>query len=150
METTTKGKSELGQPTGETQTKGQGPVGTPAVQTGHTAGGGAQHADNQHSETNRGAEIVDQTKQVLTDAYETTSRAVSEAYGKSSKTVNATYQQAMDYGRENPGTLTLIAFGAGIGVGLLLAGSFNSRSRTGHIVPPVMDALSNVVSKLFR
>ncbi len=85
--------------------------------------------------------VVDQAKQVATDAY-----------NRASKGLNEGYTQAVDYGRENPGTTMLIAFGAGIGVGILLAGGFGSSrdTRTSRIVPPVMNALSEIVTEVFR
>ena len=97
----------------------------------------------QAKETSRGAEIADQTRQ----AVDQTKEVLSEAYDKTSKSVNATYGQAMEYGREHPGQLTLIAFGAGIGIGLLLASTFNSRSR---LMPSVVDALSGIATEVFR
>jgi ElaB/YqjD/DUF883 family membrane-anchored ribosome-binding protein len=99
----------------------------------------------QAKETSRGvgAEIADQTKQVVGQ----TKQVASDAYDKTSQAVNATYDQAMEYGREHPGQLTLIAFGAGIGIGLLLASTFNSRSR---FMPSVVDALSGVATEIFR
>ena len=44
----------------------------------------------------------------------------------------------------------IAAFGAGIGVGLLLATTMNSRSRTQRIAPPVIRALSEIAGELFR
>jgi ElaB protein len=87
----------------------------------------------------RGAEMVDQARETL-----------NEAYGRASQNVSHKLDQALDYSRENPGKTTLIAFGAGIGVGLLLAGGFAPRSRTRRLVPPVMNALSEITSELFR
>ncbi|HWQ32110.1 MAG TPA: hypothetical protein VNQ79_04440 [Blastocatellia bacterium] len=87
----------------------------------------------------RGAEMMDQAKQT-----------VSDAYNRASRSMNETWEQAMDYSRQNPGTATLIAFGAGIGVGLLIASSFSSRSRAQRVIPPVMNALSEIASELFR
>jgi ElaB/YqjD/DUF883 family membrane-anchored ribosome-binding protein len=89
----------------------------------------------------KGGEVVEQAKEVASDVY-----------NRASKGLNQSYNQAMDYGRENPGTATLIAFGAGVGVGLLIAGSLTSpsRTRTGRIVPPVMNALSQIASEIFR
>jgi ElaB/YqjD/DUF883 family membrane-anchored ribosome-binding protein len=86
-------------------------------------------------------EVVDQAKQAVTDVY-----------NRASKGLNESYTQAIDYGRENPGKTTLIAFGAGIGIGLLLAGSMSSsrNSRTGRIVPPVMNALTEIAREVFR
>jgi hypothetical protein len=74
----------------------------------------------------------------------------SDAYNRASRGVNETLDSAMTYSREHPGTATLIAFGAGIGVGLLIAGSFATRSRTRRLVPPVMNALSEIAEELFR
>jgi ElaB/YqjD/DUF883 family membrane-anchored ribosome-binding protein len=90
---------------------------------------------------NTATEAVDQAKQVVTDAY-----------NRASKSLNESYSQALDYGRENPGKTTLIAFGAGIGIGLLLAGNLGSsrNSRTGRIVPPVMNALTEIAREVFR
>ena len=91
--------------------------------------------------TAKSSEVVEQAKEVATDMY-----------NRASKSLNQGVNQAKEYGRENPGAATLIAFGAGIGVGLLLAGSFtsSSRTRTGRIVPPVMNALSQIASEIFR
>jgi len=97
---------------------------------------------------NMGSNISAKSGEVVEQARE----AASDMYNRASKGLNQSYNQAMDYGRENPGTATLIAFGAGLGVGLLIAGSFtsSSRTRTGRIVPPVMNALSQIASEIFR
>lgn len=91
------------------------------------------------SAVDRGAEVMDQAKQT-----------VSDAYHRASQSMNDTWDQAMSYSRQNPGTATLIAFGAGIGVGLLIASGFNSRSRAQRLVPPIMNALSDIASEIFR
>ncbi len=64
--------------------------------------------------------------------------------------MHKTLDQAVDYGRDNPGTATLIAFGAGVGLGLLIASNVNSRSRSQRMVPPVMKALSDIAVEFFR
>lgn len=87
----------------------------------------------------RGAEIYDQTKQ-----------AVSNAYGKTTEVLGHSYDQAMVYGRENPGKLTLIAFGAGIGVGALLMSGRSRRGRAGRFAEPVVNAISEVALEFFR
>lgn len=134
-------------PQGNTGTGNQGNTGT----GNQAAGAAAKPAEdrtqhNQQSkangESNIGgtAEVVDQAKQAVTDVY-----------NRASKSLNESYSQAVDYGRENPGKTTLIAFGAGIGIGLLLAGNFNSsRGRTGRIVPPIMNALTEIATEIFR
>jgi hypothetical protein len=150
MEATTKEKLESGNPTDGNQGKGQGAASSPAEQTGHSAGDESQLAVSGNSEENRVAEVVDQTKQVITGAYETASKTVKDTYDKTSRTVNETYGRVKSYSRENPGTVTLIAFGAGIGVAMLLFGSRNPRSQTRRIVKPVINGLRNVVSTLLR
>ncbi len=86
-------------------------------------------------------EMVDHAKQTVNDVYQRASRGVNE-----------TVEQAKEYSRENPGTATLVAFGIGVGVGVLLAsGALSSgRSRSQRIVPPVMNALSEIAGELFR
>ncbi len=87
----------------------------------------------------RGAEIADKAKQTFNEAYERTSHAVNDSYGR-----------AIDYGSEHPGQAMLIAFGVGVGVGLLISSNVSSRSRTSRIVPPVMNALSEIAAEMFR
>ena len=77
---------------------------------------------------NRASEVIEQTKQVASDAYDRT----------------------ISYGKQNPGTLTLIAFGAGVGLGLLLAGGFSSRSRTGNLIDPAAGLLTTLAKEFFR
>ena len=86
----------------------------------------------------KGAKVYDQTKQAATQAYE-----------KAANTLSGTYDQAMTYGRENPGRLTLIAFGAGIGVGVLLAAG-GGRPRTRRYAEPVVNALYDIALEFFR
>src|SRR5262245_14536325 len=87
-----------------------------------------------------GAEVVDQAKQKAGHIYE-----------QANKSVNEQYERAMDYGRENPGKSTLIAFGVGFGFGLLVAGSIAApRSRRGRMAEPIVDALSNLAYQLIR
>jgi len=106
----------------------------------HTASA-PQKAKEMASEVSARMEAaVDQTKRVVSDAYDKTSEALSN-----------TYNQTLDYGRENPGKLTLIAFGAGIGIGILLAsGLGGGRSRTNRIAEPVVTALSQIAMEFFR
>lgn len=101
----------------------------------------AQRAKEQASEASRAAQ----------QGYEQAKQAVSNAYDKTAETLSTTYDQAMEYGRSNPGKLTAIAFGAGIGVGILLAAGFTSRpTRTSRIIQPVVGALSEIAYEMFR
>ena len=61
-----------------------------------------------------------------------------------------TYDQAMVYGKENPGKLTLIAFGAGIGIGVLVASGLGGRRRNSRFTEPIVNALSQVALEFFR
>lgn len=92
------------------------------------------------------SEAQEKVSEATSEAMDQTKQGLTEAYDKTSKAVNATYDQAMDYGREHPGQLTLIAFGSGIAIGLLLA-SVNSRSR---LMPTVTNALTDIATELFR
>jgi len=94
---------------------------------------------------------IDQTKQAVNDAYEKTSEVLGNAYEKTSEVLSNTYDKTLTYGRENPGTMTLIAFGAGIGVGLLLASSLGGgRSRTSRVAEPIVGALSQIALEFLR
>lgn len=79
--------------------------------------------------------------------YAQTEQAVSQAYDKTAKVVGETYEQAKTFGRENPERTALIAFGVGVGVGLLVG---TRRSRSGRIVQPLIDAAYDVASALVR
>ena len=126
-------------PTSNTGTSNTGFANTPSAGQSTPTATSVQRARDEFS--NRSSEVMDQTKQ-----------AVTQAYDKTAETLSQTYSQAMDYGRENPGKLTLIAFGAGIGIGLLLAGSFSGgrSSRTTRIAEPAIDALSRIALEFFR
>jgi ElaB/YqjD/DUF883 family membrane-anchored ribosome-binding protein len=98
---------------------------------------------------NRAAEAGSQLRDRATEVYDQTRKTVNEAYDKTAQAVSSTYDQAMSFGREHPGQLTLIAFGAGIGFGLLLA-SGGSRRRTGRYAEPAINALSDIALEFFR
>jgi hypothetical protein len=86
----------------------------------------------------RGEKIVNEVKETVADAYDRTAKSLNEGYTK-----------AIDYGRSNPGKVSLIIFGAGLGVGLLLANS-TGRNRKQRIVTPIMNALTDIATQLFR
>lgn len=95
------------------------------------------HATKDFAE--RGAEAYAQTKEVVSDAYD-----------KTTDVLNSAYQRVLVYGRQNPGTTMLAAFGAGAGVGLLLAISGRRRSRTPYFGEPVVNAVSQIASEFLR
>jgi ElaB/YqjD/DUF883 family membrane-anchored ribosome-binding protein len=99
----------------------------------------AAHAVRERVEE-RGAEALNQAK-----------RKAGRVYDQANKSLNEQYGKAMEYSRENPGKMTLIAFGVGLGVGLVVAGSYSTpHSRRRRMVGPVMDALSSIAHELFR
>jgi len=96
-------------------------------------------------------EMASEVRGQMEAAVDQTKRVVSDAYDKTSEALSNTYNQTLEYGRENPGKLTLVAFGAGIGIGILLAsGLGNGRSRTNRIAEPVVNALSQIAMEFFR
>ncbi len=131
----TAGQTMSGQTGG--QTTGQTASAARQSREQSPGGYGSQSTAGRGSQT--GSHTMDQMKQ-----------SASEAYDRASQSVNQKWEQAMDYGREHPGQTTLIAFGVGVGVGLLLAGGFATRSRTQRLVPPVMNALSEIAREVFR
>ncbi|HEY6401705.1 MAG TPA: hypothetical protein VI479_09875 [Blastocatellia bacterium] len=103
-----------------------------------TATGNAAGAAREKFEE-RGAERIDQAR-----------RKAGQVYNQASKSLNEQYGRVINYGRENPGKATLIAFGVGMGIGLIMAGSFNMRSRRSRLVEPIMNGLSAFAYNLVR
>jgi len=134
-----KNVTEQSKTTGSTTNKpsiGQSSTGT----SGHTS-----------SAPQRAREIASDVGGGVQTAYDQTIKAVGEAYEKTSEVLTNTIDQTMTYGKENPGKLTMIAFGAGIGIGILLAsGLGGGRSRNSRIAEPIVGALSQVAMEFFR
>ena len=95
-------------------------------------------------------EFVDETSKAASHAYEQASQAASHAYEHASQAVGDTYQSAMRYSRNNPGTVILVAFGAGVGIGILLASGMPTRSRASRIAEPVIGAISQIARDFIR
>lgn len=101
--------------------------------------------------SNLAASATQRAREGVQTAYEETKQVVNDAYGKTTEALSNTYDQAMVYGKENPGKLTLIAFGAGIGIGVLLAsGLTGGRSRSSRVAEPIVTALSQVAMEFLR
>jgi hypothetical protein len=116
--------------------------------TGQSSTGTSGHTS---SAPQRARDIASDVGSGVQTAYDQTIKAVGDAYGKTSEVLTNTYDQTMTYGRENPGKLTMIAFGAGIGIGILLAsGLGGGRSRNSRFAEPIVGALSQVALELFR
>lgn len=76
-------------------------------------------------------------------------RTVSQAYDRSLRAVSDTYGHAIAYGRQNPGKTTLVAFGAGVGVGLLLLGA-RRHNRMRRYGKPMVQAMSDIAMRFVR
>jgi ElaB/YqjD/DUF883 family membrane-anchored ribosome-binding protein len=81
--------------------------------------------------------------------YQETKRKFGSAYDRSAHAIEQKYDQAMDYGRNNPGKTVLVAFGVGLGVGMLLLGP-SRRSRMSRYGEPIVNALSNIALEFIR
>jgi ElaB protein len=128
----------------------QGKTGSnkPPIGTGQPSTGTAGHTS---TAPQRAREIASDVSTGVQNAYDQTVKAVGDAYERTSEAISTTYDQTMTYGRENPGKLTMIAFGAGIGIGILLAsGIGGGRSRNSRFAEPIVGALSQVAMELFR
>ncbi|MEK6322279.1 MAG: hypothetical protein AABN33_11400 [Acidobacteriota bacterium] len=125
-----------------------GSANKPSTTTGQSSTGTSGHAS---TAPQRAREIASDVGSGVQTAYDQTVKAVGEAYEKTSEVLTNTYDQTMTYGRENPGKLTMIAFGAGIGIGILLASGFGGgRSRNSRLAEPIVGALSQVALEFFR
>jgi ElaB/YqjD/DUF883 family membrane-anchored ribosome-binding protein len=91
-------------------------------------GGAAERAKEATSQ------VVREAKEKFQRAYERSSDAVTEAYDK-----------AMDYSRENPKTATLVALGAGFGIGVLFAYGVAGGRRDRRFLPAVASTLADAV-----
>jgi uncharacterized protein YecT (DUF1311 family) len=87
----------------------------------------------------RGAGMMDQAK-----------LKAGQIYNQANRNLNEQYERVIGYGRRSPGKATLIAFGAGVSLGLLVAGRINARRRRSRLIEPVMNALSNLTCNLIR
>jgi ElaB/YqjD/DUF883 family membrane-anchored ribosome-binding protein len=83
----------------------------------------------------------DATAQAVKEAREKFQRA----YERSSDAVTQAYDRAMDYSRENPRTATLVALGAGFGIGVLFAYGVAGGRRDRRFLPALASTLADAV-----
>ena len=100
---------------------------------------GETGSSTQHEISERGSQIYGKTKQ-----------AVSQAYQKTSTELSGTYDKAVNYSRENPGKVVLMAVGAGVGLGLTIGSMAKSRNQPSRYAQPIVNALSDVAREYFR
>lgn len=126
-----------------------GSANKPSITSGHTSTG-TGGVGQTGSAPQRARELASDVSSGVQNAYDQTVKKVGEAYDKTSEVLTNTYDQTMTYGRDNPGKLTLIAFGAGIGIGVLLASGLGGRRSNSRITEPIVNALSQVALAFFR
>jgi hypothetical protein len=117
------------------------------------ARGSMSDAERETGQTGQMGQTTQRAKERVSEMAGQARETINQAYTRASRGMNDTWDQAMGYSKEHPAAATLIAFGAGVGVGLFLAGSlggFQSRSRTRRVVPPVMNAISEIAREFFR
>lgn len=84
------------------------------------------------------------------EAYAHTKETLSNAYTKTSDAFNHTYEWMVAYSQEHPGRTMLMAFGAGAGIGFLLGSNGRAARRPSAYVEPVVNAISQFASEVFR
>jgi ElaB/YqjD/DUF883 family membrane-anchored ribosome-binding protein len=113
-----------------------------ATTEGFHSGTSVEHEERQRQ---RAAEAAAEARTRMADAKE----KITDAYERTSETAGRLYRDALDYGREHPGTAILVAFGAGVGLGVMLAdGGRESRYRR-NIVPAIATAMAGAVLDIF-
>jgi ElaB/YqjD/DUF883 family membrane-anchored ribosome-binding protein len=123
---------------------GSSQSGSATRQAYETAAGKVREAEIRMK--NLGAEVKERGSQIAGQAKDT----INQAYQRASHGMTEGWDNAMEYSRAHPAKATLIAFGAGVGLGLMIAGNLQSRNRTRRLVPPIMNALSDIAREVFR
>lgn len=96
-------------------------------------------------------ETAEDLKTRVTDTVNRAKDKLTDAYEKGSDAAGRAYSRAMDYSRENPRTATLVALGAGIGVGMLFGASMSGRTRGYRKMFPSMAlAVADAVLDVFE
>jgi ElaB/YqjD/DUF883 family membrane-anchored ribosome-binding protein len=73
---------------------------------------------------------------------------IARAYDRTSRAASRWYDDALSYGRENPATAVLVAFGAGLGLGALLFMDRKPPYRQ-RVMPALAMAVGDVVREVF-
>src|SRR5262245_218046 len=95
-------------------------------------------------------EEVEEVEHKAAEKLRAARRRLSDAYDRTAQVANRAYSQTIDYARDNPGITALVTFGAGIGIGMLLAGGDRGYARyRGRIVPALATAAAEAVLEVF-
>jgi ElaB/YqjD/DUF883 family membrane-anchored ribosome-binding protein len=111
-----------------------------------------EQAFKQHTLEEKGRSIIPpDVRKTGAETYEKVEHAATQAYDQTAKVLNESYQQVSEYAHKNPEKTTLIAFGVGLGLGLLLAGRSSGGWRSNrYYAAPVIDALYDVAMAFVR
>jgi ElaB/YqjD/DUF883 family membrane-anchored ribosome-binding protein len=149
MDTTHK-TSEQGMTSGGSSESGRAGYGVKEAKTTEPGAG----AETGFVET--ASKIADQAKAAVSQAYDGASKGLNRTYEQAkeysreaTEGLNRGIEQAKEYGRQKPVNAALIAFGVGVGFGLLFAGAFRTRSGNRRFVRPVMNALTEIAAEIF-
>jgi ElaB/YqjD/DUF883 family membrane-anchored ribosome-binding protein len=94
-------------------------------------------------------ETAEDLRNTVTDSVRKAKERLEDVYQRSSDAVGRAYDKAMDYSRENPSRATLIALGAGFGLGLVVAYSSGGRRRDRGMFPTLAAAVADTVLNVF-
>src|SRR5262249_13588315 len=100
----------------------------------------------------RGAEAYDEIRERADEGKARVAdakRKIADAYDRTSETASRLYQDALDYGREHPGTAMLIAFGVGVGLGVMMSDGGRSPRYRRNVVPAIATAAAEAVLDIF-
>jgi ElaB/YqjD/DUF883 family membrane-anchored ribosome-binding protein len=145
-------RSEQNQPKQAAKLPGETPQPGSGQTTEQTAST-ARQARESEQQTGQTGQMRQSAKERASEMTGLAREKINKAYTRTRRGMNETWGQAMGYSKDHPAAATLVAFGAGIGVGLVIAGSFggfHSRSRTRRLVPKVMNAISEITRVFFR
>lgn len=95
------------------------------------------------------------TESPVTESVRDAARAVRRAkehlagaYDRTSEMATRAYRGAQHGVQQNPGLTALVALGAGVGVGLMLAGARRSRSFRSRALPVLVTAITDAVHEI--
>jgi len=93
-------------------------------------------------------DIRDQARDIGTEQLGEARRRIARAYDKTRGAASRWYDDAVGYGRQNPGASMILAFGAGVGVGALLFMDRRPPYRR-RVMPAIATALTDVLHDVF-
>ena len=93
-------------------------------------------------------DLRDEARDIGSEQLREARRRIARAYDKTRGAASRWYDDALGYGRENPGASMILAFGAGVGVGALLFMDRRPPYRR-RVMPAIATALTDVLHEVF-